>query len=236
MKIRHPVTLRHPVVRYIKPNKYVHPIYTTLHKPKHICVIHTAYCISGVISSISNLNRDSSSLGLFCDVPLTGDQGDWDWRLKLNDTPNAMGCTAWCISSVLSSFSNLNRSSSSLGLFCHVPLKRNQWDWDWRLRLNNTLQCVAVCCGVLQCVAVCCGVLQCVAVCCNMRLNNTPNAVGCTALPINAIMQMIVLGGCVLQCVAVCCSVLQCVAVCCVVCFTSSECNHFLEMILSWKW
>ena len=29
----------------------------------------------------------------------------------------------------------------------------------------ESLQCVAVCCGVLQCVAVCCGELRCVAVC-----------------------------------------------------------------------
>jgi len=101
--------------------------------------------------------------------------------------------TAYCIWSVISSFSNLNRSSSSLGLFYHVPLKRAQGDWDWRLRLNNipnaidlylhnsrsicraaqaqthrVLQCVVECCSVLQCVAVCCSVLQCVAVCCSV--------------------------------------------------------------------
>ena len=54
---------------------------------------NTAYCIWSVISSISNLNRESNSLGLFCHVPLKRDQGDWDWRLSLNDTPNAIGCT-----------------------------------------------------------------------------------------------------------------------------------------------
>jgi len=26
---------------------------------------------------------------------------------------------------------------SSLRLFCHVPLKRDQSDWDWRIRLND---------------------------------------------------------------------------------------------------
>jgi len=46
--------------------------------------------------------------------------------------------TAYWIWSVISSFSNLNRWSSSLGLFYHVPLKRDQWDWAWRLRLNDT--------------------------------------------------------------------------------------------------
>ena len=39
-----------------------------------------------------------------------------------------------CIWSVISSFSNLKRWSSSLGLFYHVPLKRDLGDWDWRLR------------------------------------------------------------------------------------------------------
>ena len=53
----------------------------------------TAYCNWSVISSISNLNRWSSSLGLFCHVPVKRDQWDWDYRLRLNDTPNAIGCT-----------------------------------------------------------------------------------------------------------------------------------------------
>jgi len=39
-----------------------------------------------------NRNRCSSSLGLFCHVPLKRDQGDWDRRLGLNATPNAIGC------------------------------------------------------------------------------------------------------------------------------------------------
>jgi len=50
-----------------------------------------------VISSFSNLNRRSSSLGLFYNVPVERDQGDWDWRWRLNDTPNAIGCIS-CIS------------------------------------------------------------------------------------------------------------------------------------------
>ena len=53
---------------------------------------YTAYCIWSVISSFSNLNRRSSSLGLFCHVPLKRDQGDWGQRLWLRDTPNAIGC------------------------------------------------------------------------------------------------------------------------------------------------
>ena len=36
------------------------------------------------------------------------------------------------------SVSHPNPWSSCLGLFCHVPLKRDKWDRDWRLRLNDT--------------------------------------------------------------------------------------------------
>jgi len=53
----------------------------------------TAYCIWSVIFSFSNLNRWSSSLGLFYHVPLKRDQGDWNWRLRYDDTPNAIGFT-----------------------------------------------------------------------------------------------------------------------------------------------
>ena len=45
-------------------------------------VCNTAYCIWSVISSFSILNWYSSSLGLFYNVPLKRDQGDWDWRLR----------------------------------------------------------------------------------------------------------------------------------------------------------
>ena len=31
----------------------------------------------------------------------------------------------------------------SLGLFCHLPLKRNQWDWNWRVRMNGTPTAIA---------------------------------------------------------------------------------------------
>jgi len=55
----------------------------------------TAYCIWSVISSFSNLIRSSSSLGFFYHVPLKRDQGDWDCRLRLHDTSNAIGCTGW---------------------------------------------------------------------------------------------------------------------------------------------
>jgi len=60
----------------------------------HMQMLHTVYCIRSVISSLSNLNRRSGPLGLFYYVPLKRDQGDWDWRLRLNDTPHAIGCTS----------------------------------------------------------------------------------------------------------------------------------------------
>jgi len=45
---------------------------------QYVFYIHTctAYCIGSLMSSISHLNRDSSSLGLFCHVLLERDQGD----------------------------------------------------------------------------------------------------------------------------------------------------------------
>ena len=54
-------------------------------------------------------------------------------RLRLNHPLNAIGCIL---------IPNLNRCCISLGLFCHVPLKRDQGDWDWRLRLDDTLNAI----------------------------------------------------------------------------------------------
>jgi len=50
------------------------------------------------ISSFSILNRWSSSPGPFYHVLLKRDQIDWDWRLRLNVTPNAIGCTTILLS------------------------------------------------------------------------------------------------------------------------------------------
>jgi len=56
----------------------------------------TACCIWSVISPISALNRLPSSLGLFYHVPLKRDQVHWNWRIRLNDTPNANICYQCC--------------------------------------------------------------------------------------------------------------------------------------------
>jgi len=53
----------------------------------------TIYCIWSISTSFSNLNRWSRYPLLFYHVFLKRDQGDWDWRLRLNDTPNAIGFT-----------------------------------------------------------------------------------------------------------------------------------------------
>jgi len=60
---------------------------------RQLLLCGTAYCIWSVISWISNLNRESSSLGLVCHVPLKREQWHWECRLRLTDTPNAIGCT-----------------------------------------------------------------------------------------------------------------------------------------------
>ena len=59
-------------------------------------------------------------------------------------------CTAYCILSVISWISNLSRTSSSLRLLCHVPLKRDQCDSDSRSRFKKWLSkcnlgCTAYC-------------------------------------------------------------------------------------------
>ena len=47
-----------------------------------------AFEVSFLLSQIpiSNLNL----LGVFCHVSLKRDPGDWDWKLRLNDTPNTI--------------------------------------------------------------------------------------------------------------------------------------------------
>ena len=57
---------------------FIH-IYIYIHTYIYICIhmyIYTAYHIRNVIPAISNLNRCSSSVGLFCYVPLQRDQED----------------------------------------------------------------------------------------------------------------------------------------------------------------
>ena len=47
-------------------------------------------------------------------------------------------CTAYCIWSVISPSSKLNRLSSSLRLCCHVPFERVHLDGVWRIRWKDT--------------------------------------------------------------------------------------------------
>jgi len=55
---------------------------------------------------------------------------------------------AYCMRRVISSISNLNRWSSSLRLFCHVPLKRDQMGLgleikiEWHSKCNRLYMCM----------------------------------------------------------------------------------------------
>ena len=80
-----------------------------------------------------NIDLQSQSIGLFSTDRGKRDVEKWiinfglrleKWHIKCIKLQIA----AYCIWSVVSSFSDLNRWSSSLGLFCHVPLKRDQGD------------------------------------------------------------------------------------------------------------
>ena len=103
----------------------------------HVCVNQcrwcTAYYMRSVIFPFTNLYRWFSSLGLFYRVPLVRDQGDWDWRLRLNDTPNAIGCTTeinvdescllWVMRKSMSMIYHVNQCRwlmSGLKESCHV--------------------------------------------------------------------------------------------------------------------
>ena len=62
----------------------------------------TAYSIWSVACSVSRLNDDARTMMHFCRSLLPCslekiDQWDWDWRLRSNDTPNAVGCI-FCVS------------------------------------------------------------------------------------------------------------------------------------------
>jgi len=63
----------------------------------------------------------------------------YKWFLKRKAQKNKCGqVAAYCVWSVISSISNLNRKSISQCLFCHVLLKIDQWDWHRRLQLKDT--------------------------------------------------------------------------------------------------
>jgi len=56
-------------------------------------------------------------------------------------------CVAYCIRSVISPVSKLNRSSISRRPSCHIPLKTDQLelDWEWRMRSNDTSHAIIGC-------------------------------------------------------------------------------------------
>jgi len=84
-------------------------------------------CIWSVISSFSNLNRWSSSPGLFYHVPLKRDQRNWDWRLRLNDTPNAIGCNMLCDNILYCVCQYYQHDSFICDVRCHIWTYRISW-------------------------------------------------------------------------------------------------------------
>jgi len=98
----------------------------------------TAYCIWSVISSFSILNWWSSSLvGLIYRVLLKRDQGDWDWRLTLDDTPNALGCHVQVLcTQTEQSYSGLSGNRNHCDFFFGKrDMTHRVWVWhhyDWR--------------------------------------------------------------------------------------------------------
>jgi len=92
------------------------------------------------ICSISNPNRFSCFLGLFCHVPFKRDQCDLRFFIEIGWRSK---CNRLYIWGLIFSISNPNRFSCCLGLFCHVPLKRDQCDLrffieiEWRSKCNR---------------------------------------------------------------------------------------------------
>jgi len=112
----------------------------------YVSTLVTAYCIWSVMSSISNLSRDSSSVNLFCHVPWKRDQETYTVGTLVK---------SYCIWSVVSSISNLNRDSCSLGLFYHVPAEGAS------LGVQLCMLCMYVCMHVCVCMYVCMYVYAC---------------------------------------------------------------------------
>ena len=92
-----------------------------------------AYRFWSDISCFSTLSRRSRSLGLFCRIPLKSTllfwkeeyvESEFEWHATFNWL-----YSLYCIWSFISAFSNLNRSSSSLGLFYHVSVEKRPIDW-----------------------------------------------------------------------------------------------------------
>jgi len=149
------ICARYTSYTYIS-DAYIQPI--ALH-------IYTAYCTWSVISCILHIYIPHIRLYI-CARYMS-----YTYKSYIN--------TAYCIWSVISSFSNFNRESSSLGLFCHVPLKRDQRDSEWRLRLNDTPRVIGcICAKYIQ--YICARYIQ--YICAKdiyVRLNDTPHVAGC---------------------------------------------------------
>jgi len=178
---------------------------------------------------------------LFYHVPLKRDQGDCEWKLRLNDTPNAIGCTCRCIPSVMHVNAFWSDTCKCIAHVMHVtPVTRASCDMHCPRHachvtcFTHGMTCMHVTTyitHVMTCITRSMHTAvrwctksyrvaktlteQCVAVCCSVLQSV---AVCCSVLQCNTLCCWIEGRGCidsryVLLCVAVCCSVLQCVAV-----------------------
>jgi len=105
----------------------------------------TAYCIWSVMSSFSIVNRWSSSLCLFHRVLLKRDQEDWDWRLRFDVTPNAIGCIRiWNSWDPWYGVALVSRKSivSFVGLFCNRDISFHRWNHRSLLQKSPTKETI----------------------------------------------------------------------------------------------
>jgi len=128
--VRQPIGLRHPVWQ----------------SPQSISFRrYTAYCIWSMISSVSNLNRWSRSLGLCCHVSLKRDEWNWDWRFWFDDTPEAIGCFPQLSCVPLFILSSIPLcpfpSKKKQHMFPHLCFKKSMW--------GHVVWCIFLCLNFL---------------------------------------------------------------------------------------
>jgi len=88
-----------------------------------------------VISSASNLNGSLLPRSIEKRTMKLKLENQIEWQCTCADTRLS---TTYTRLPMECHFFSLKSELSSLGLFCHVPLKWDLWKWDWRFRLNHT--------------------------------------------------------------------------------------------------
>jgi len=111
----------------------------------------TSYCISSVIQSQSPISNRAVQISIehisidhlvrdvsFATLRLKKTQCDWDWRLRLNNTRNAVGCTANLTWGDILKCRFKAESSKLERLFCHVSVERDVRALSFQL--SNSIQ------------------------------------------------------------------------------------------------